>query len=173
MSEIQVNSAAQATSFWIAAALGAALCLLYDLLRLVRLIRRPSTAAAFVQDVLWWSAAAISTYIVMLVLSRGAVRAYILAGEALGLVACRLTLSRFLMRLFRPLARGINSAGRFIRRRILAPAAELLSKSLAALVPKVKKFRVFLKNLLKRLIYLVYNPHKCRKKSSAQKGDGK
>ena len=97
MSEIQVDAAAQGLTFALAAGVGAALCLLYDLFRVLRLCRRPGRVGAFAQDLAWWAAAALATYGLMLVRCKGQVRVFALLGEGAGFLAARLTLSKAVM----------------------------------------------------------------------------
>ena len=170
MSEIEVNAAGQVASFWIAAAVGVALCLLYDLLRIIRSLKRPGYTAAFVQDVLWSAVAAMITYIVMLVECSGAVRFYIFAGEALGFLACRLTLSRAVMFLSQPAIKALKSVYKFLKTKIISPLAAFVSKIAAFIFGHAKKIPIFLKKHLKRIMQLVYNRHKYKSDASAKRG---
>ncbi len=160
MSEIEVHFTEQAASFWIAAAVGAALCLLYDVFRILRLARRPSSLAAFFQDVAWFSVSAVVTYGLMLVRCKGEVRAYALLGEALGFVICRLTVSRALLAAAKPVIRWVRAAMKVLDKRVKAPCLSFIKKILSAVNKALKKFMQLLKNLLKRALYMVYNPHK-------------
>lgn len=155
MTEIQVDLSGQILTFWIAGAAGVGLCLVYDLFRLFRLLRRPSRVGVFVQDVLWWAVTALVTYGLLLVRCKGVVRLYALLGEAAGFLLCRGTLSRGLMAAARPAAGALHRLGGRCRRAArawLAPRKERLGAF-------AKKICEFLKNLLKRLRHLLYNFH--------------
>ncbi len=88
-----------------AAGMGAALCLLYDLFRILRLVFSSGKAVAFAEDVLWFSVAAIATYMLCLARCNGEVRSYIIIGEIIGFIICRLTASRGLMLAAKPTVR--------------------------------------------------------------------
>ena len=170
MNEIQVDIGGQIVTFWIAAALGAALCLVYDLFRIVRYGHRPSKWSAFFQDIAWWLICAVLTYGMMLVRCKGVVRIYALLGEGLGFVAFRLTASRLLLAVAKPVVRAVKAASAFVKRKVLAPLGALLRRITEKAVGFFKKFQKFLKNHLKRLLRLLYNPHSAHTKHKQSRG---
>lgn len=93
--------------------MGAVLCLLYDVFRILRMAFSPGKISAFIQDVLWFAIAAVATYMMCLARCRGEVRSYIVIGEVVGFVLFRLTVSRLLILAARPV---IRTAKRLIRK---------------------------------------------------------
>lgn len=170
MNEIQVDLAGQIATFWIAAALGAALCLLYDLFRILRYAHRPRKAAAFVQDVLWWCVCAVLTYGLLLVRCKGVVRFYALAGEVLGFAAFRATLSRAVLAAAKPVVRVCRGAFRWLRRCVAAPCCRFVKNAAKTAAQRLKIFLKILKKHLKRLLRLLYNPHSADTKRQRSKG---
>lgn len=157
MSGYQVDTYAQFITAVISAAAGGMLCLLYDLLRLIRYARRPSALAAFVQDVAWWIAATVVTGLILLVRCKGEVRFFALLGIGIGFVCCRFTLSVLLMKFGKIIIDAIKRLLRVIFNRILAPVLNGLSSFLSKLLKNSKKFVKSVKNLLKHSLLVVYN----------------
>lgn len=170
MSEIQVDIGGQIVTFWIAAALGAVLCLIYDLFRILRYAHRPSKWSAFRQDIVWWCICAVLTYGLMLVRCKGVVRIFALLGEGLGFAAFRFTVSRLLLAAAKPVVRGVNAVVRFVKRKVLAPIGVLLLRVSEKVGTIFKKFANFLKKHLKRLTRLLYNPHSTHTKHRQGRG---
>lgn len=170
MNEIQVDIGGQIVTFWIAAGLGAVLCLIYDLFRIARYGHRPSKWSAFLQDIAWWLICAVLTYGLLLVRCKGVVRIYALLGEGLGFVAFRLTASRLLLAAAKPVVRAVKAVVNFIKRKVLAPVGALLRRLAEKAVGFFKKFTNFLKKHLKRLLRLLYNPHSTHQKHQQSRG---
>ncbi len=168
MSEIQVDLNGQIVSFWIAVAVGAALCVLYDLFKFVRLLYRSSKTAVFVQDMAWWIITALATYVLLLVRCKGVVRSFVIIGEAVGFAAYRFTVSRVAERPIKKFAAAIRAAVRFVKTKIFAPVAAGFKKMSAKLAQVFKKFTNFFKKHLKQLAQLVYNRHMYGQKHSTK-----
>lgn len=109
----EISNPLQAGAFLAAVALGAALCLLYDLFRLDRLIFRRSTAAVVFADVLFWIIAAFAVFCLLLMTTNGQIRGFVLLAVLLGFVIWRLTASRLIDLLRRPLTRAIRRIRRW------------------------------------------------------------
>ena len=90
----EISLKGQLLSFAAALVLGAALCLFYDILRALRSTGFNSFAAVTVTDVFFWLTAAVLTFLLLLGLSGGEIRGYVLLGEAAGFMLCRVTLSK-------------------------------------------------------------------------------
>ncbi len=160
MSEIQVDLNGQIVSFWIAVALGAVLCVLYDVLKFARLVFRSGKTAVFVQDLAWWTVTALATYVLLLVRCKGVVRSYAVIGEVVGFAAYRFTVSRVAEKPLKKLALAVRAAARFVETKILAPITAAVKKIIRWIEKILKKFTNFLKNHLKQSVKMLYNPHK-------------
>lgn len=91
-----------------AAAFGVALGMLYDLFRVLRLLMRPKAAAVFVQDLLFFSIAALLMSIFVFTFHSGSLRLYIFACAAAGAALWYMTFGRVFYRLWRRVADKIR-----------------------------------------------------------------
>lgn len=90
-----IDVAFQTYTFLFSVALGALLCLLYDLLKALHLTCIKNVVAVFITDILFFIFAAMATYCFLILTSKGQVRMFVISGIALGFFTFRLTLSRF------------------------------------------------------------------------------
>ena len=157
MNGYQVDAYGQFITAVISAAAGVGLCLLYDILRLLRYARRPTVWQVFIQDVLWWLVATVATGVVLLVRCSGTVRVFALLGFVIGFLCCRFTLSLVLMKMGKKIIDVVKGLLKAVWSRILEP----VFKSVTALLEKkskiIKKFLKSVKNLLKDSVLVVYN----------------
>lgn len=160
MSEIQVDLNAQIVSFWIAVALGAVLCVLYDAFKFVRLLFRSGKTAIFAQDLAWWLITALVTYVLLLVRCKGVVRSYAVIGEVVGFAGYRFTVSRLTEKPLKKLAKILRAVYVYIKNRILLPVTAAVVKIIKWIEKIFKKFINFLKNHLKQSVKIVYNSRK-------------
>ena len=115
--------------------MGVILCLFYDLLRIFRLAVPPGKILAFFEDVLWFFIAAVVTYLVCLAKCNGEVRSYVLIGEGVGFLLCRLTLSRGIMTVAKPSVRTIKKLVRRVKKALL----HFLTPIISRLTEKIQK----------------------------------
>lgn len=112
MWEISVKD--QSLAFLLSCALGAVLCLCYDVLRSLRSVRTFGNIAVFFQDILFSVFAAFITFCFLLAVTAGMLRGYVFVGITIGAVFTRLTISHlffaFLSYLFRMFLRGYTAA---------------------------------------------------------------
>lgn len=165
MTGYQVTNSAQFTTTLISAAVGIVLCLMYDILRIIRMAHRPSVIQAFIQDVLWWLSAAVLTYGLLLVRCNGSVRAYPLIGETVGFLSCRFTLSVLIMRVAKVLVAFFGRVNRAFKCKVAAPVCRAAGRLASFVSEKLKKLGKIVKNLLKHTGSIVYNHVKSRKVS--------
>lgn len=157
MSGYQVDAYAQFITALIAAGAGMALCLAYDLLRLIRYACRPSVVGAFVQDIVWWLLATVTTCLVLLTRCSGTVRFYPLLSMAVGFITCRFTVSLILMRLGKQIVDIIKGIIGWINQKVFAPIIRLIASVSSKFTKIIKKFIKTVKNLLKDSGLVVYN----------------
>lgn len=91
----------QLTVFGLSILLGCGLGVLYDVFRLLRLLVRFGPAAIFLQDLLFWLAAALLTFFYIFAANSGQIRWFILFGALLGAVIYHLTLGEMVIRFLR------------------------------------------------------------------------
>lgn len=155
-------------TFCAAFVLGAALCLLYDVFRVFRVASAPTNAAAFVQDVVFFVVGAFATYCLLLARCDGIVRGYALIGEILGFVAFRVTVSRLIMGVAKPIVKTIKKAAAWIKKKILHPIEDKIKKITKKIVLLLLNIQKKIKNLLKLLAKRVYNHRKRRVQQKAK-----
>lgn len=88
----------QLTVFMLSLGAGFVLGLLYDAVRIVRLIVPGGKATVIVFDMLFFALSAFLSFLFILAVNKGYVRAYILLGEALGFVLFMLTFGAAVLR---------------------------------------------------------------------------
>ena len=91
-----------------AALFGVGLAVLYDVFRILRLLLRPSKGRVFVQDLIFFSLAALLTSIFVYTFHSGKLRLYIFACAAAGAALWYMTLGRIFYRLWRRVADRIR-----------------------------------------------------------------
>ncbi len=84
-------------SFLVALISGAIYCSFYDLFRAYRYVIKCRTLSVFFQDIFFWLTVALSTFLLMLSLCGGEIRAFMILGQLSGFVICRITVSRILL----------------------------------------------------------------------------
>lgn len=149
----------QLFGFAVSIAAGFLLGALYDVLRIWRDFLHSQRRAVFFQDFFYMVLCAFFTFLLALALSDGAVRFYLLAGEAVGWFVYYFTVGQVTSRLFRllsgllyryvfdPLGRLLKRGARWLRKK-----AKIFTKSL-------KKRAADWKKRLKHRGKLVYNRH--------------
>ncbi len=157
MNGYQVDAYGQFITAVISAAAGVGLCLLYDLLRLLRYARHHTTLQVFVQDVLWWLVATVVTGVVLLVRCSGIVRFFALLGLLVGFLSCRFTLSLVLMKLGKKVIDVVKAFLKAVWSIILEPIFKSARSLLGKISKIIKKFLKSVKNLLKDSVLVVYN----------------
>lgn len=91
----EINNISQAVSFLYSIILGIFFSAFYDIFRSLRLLKKQTTLAVFLQDIIYFLIIAIVTFICLLSLTNGEVRAYILIGILLGFLLFLFTISKF------------------------------------------------------------------------------
>ena len=100
----EISSFSQVSASFFAFLLGAGLSLFYDIIRSLRKIGFKSFLIVFLGDILFSFLSAVITFMFLLIFTNGATRAFVLFFEAIGFIACRVTISKvflkFLMLIF-------------------------------------------------------------------------
>lgn len=154
----------QLYSLFLSCGFGFFLGVYYDVFRVIRLIMRSGKRSVFFQDLLFFSTAAVFTFLFALIVTAGALRWYLFVGELIGFFAYYFTIGRvvaafaervcaLILRLWRGLWLGIFWPFRMLGRLLRRPAAVLKEKIQNA----GKKAVLFFKKGLKRAASVVYN----------------
>ena len=116
--------------------LGAALAVLYDVVRAVRMTVRAGRIHVMISDILFFTVCGMITSLFALPFNKGDVRAFILFGESVGFLAYRLTLGAIMGKVYAFFARAIRS---FVQktRNFLEKIFNFLLKAIVGLVYNV------------------------------------
>ena len=95
----EISNSFQLFSFLISLVFGAVYCLAYDFIRALRQSRDISDLTVFIQDIIYFTLISFVTFFLLMALSNGEVRGYIIIGIILGFSICFVTLSRFTLKL--------------------------------------------------------------------------
>ena len=116
----------QACAFLYSCAFGAALSILYDLFRLVRMLTGAGRVLTAALDLFYFFACGVFTFAFIMAVTGGEVRGYIYFGELLGWLLYHLTLGNLFVKFLALLAKGISRLleGVFRPVRVLMDKAE-------------------------------------------------
>lgn len=109
----EISNLGQSTAFLWAMMLGGGLSVVYDLFRLDRLIFKRSVLSVALADILFFIISSISVFCLLLITTNGQIRAFILGGVLLGFLFFRLTFSKLMDWLLKPIKKAVN----FIRKK--------------------------------------------------------
>lgn len=90
----EIDSSFQAVSFLYSVLFGVGYCLFYDLFRAFRKLYKPTAFSVFFEDLIYFLIISILTFLLLMSLSNGEVRGYIIFGIAVGFAVCYFTVSR-------------------------------------------------------------------------------
>ncbi|MBQ4120173.1 MAG: spore cortex biosynthesis protein YabQ [Clostridia bacterium] len=152
----EINNTSQAISFLYSIILGILFAIIYDFFRSLRKCKQHTILLVFIEDILYFLILAVITFIFLLALTNGQVRAYILIGILLGFLLFVLTLSKyyiivmcFLLKLFFKLL-DLISKGFYI----------IIGKMDCFITDFFKNTLKCLKKGLKKLVCLLYTNKK-------------
>ncbi len=93
----EINNTLQMISFARSVFLGIILCLIYDILRIVRASFDFGKLTIFFQDILFSVFSSLVTFLFLLSLTNGEIRAFVIVGMGVGFLISRLTISRIFL----------------------------------------------------------------------------
>ena len=146
-----ISLSAQTAYFLWSLVLGAALGVLYDVIRAARMVLRAGKIHVLISDIIFFAVCGVITSLFALPFNKGNVRGFILFGEAVGFLSYRLTLGS-----------------------VMGKVYAITACKLRGFVQKIRKIleKIF-KYLLKAIVGLVYNVgveiDKSRKKAAEKK----
>lgn len=118
--------AEQTVVFLQACLLGAALGMVYDVFRILRIAFPARPGVVFFQDVFFWVICTLTTFFFVLSSLDGVVRVFLIAGELLGGVLYHFTLGEVVMRLAHAIIAGIKTLLQLLHRFLLRPVVRLI-----------------------------------------------
>lgn len=131
-----ISLSAQTAYFFWSLVMGAALSVLYDIVRAVRMAIRAGKSHIIISDVLFFTVCGVLTSLFALPFNKGDVRGFILFGEAVGFLAYRLTIGAVMGKVYAFLARIFQSFVQKIRK-ILEKIFNYLLKAIGFLLYNV------------------------------------
>ena len=146
MWQVSINS--QIVSFLISVLFGVGYSVFYTFFKGIRAAKKYSAIAIFFQDIIFFIVIAFVTFLMLLALSNGQVRSYLLFGILLGFCAFYFTLSNLFSRLISAVIKAFRS--------ILLRFKGVLSKIFTFFSKKAKKIAKILKKPLKAVGKMVY-----------------
>ncbi len=171
MTGYQVDLGSQYYTTLSALLVGAALCLIYDFFRIIRMLRRWSSVSVFFQDVLYWIIVSIAVYGMLLVCCNGVARFYPIASALCGFLVCRLTLSRLVMLASSSVIGAVKWVLCLLNRVAFAPVSQLFVIIGQKILDFIKKTAYFFKKLLKDKASIVYNHLKLHRRRNSSESE--
>lgn len=161
---MEISVSEQALDFLLACLLGVGLGVLYDVFRIIRLALWHGKLIVAIQDILFWTAAAVCTFLFQLVNSDGQIRFYILLGELLGFTVYYFTVGILVFSASRLIIDLIKRILRFLYRILIRPFVKVfvfIFQKIKALfvhiISKCKKLKHFCKIRLHKKDVSLYN----------------
>ena len=168
---MEISITHQCQTFLYALLLGAALSLLYDVFRFLRLILPEQNWRIALEDIIYCLLCAFFTVYFALEWEQGRLRSYLLLGEFLGWILCHFTLGQLLYDAAKRIIFCIERLFHWIWKHFLRPIAKLLQGFLSFFAgigkfveKNCKKLSLQLKFFLKRRGLLLYNLIKLEKR---------
>ena len=164
---MEISVADQTVTFFLSILLGAGLCIIFDVFRVIRLLGVRQLVTIVIEDVAFFIICAVLTFLFMLIRSDGQVRWFILAGELIGAVFYNLTISGMVIFVIKKLIEAGYAVIIFANRKIISPILSLIGRVFKKIAPKGKKIARFSKKIPKKFKYslkqvhqMMYNQHK-------------
>ncbi len=158
-------------SFLVAAATGAALCVIYDFFRVLRIAFKTKPITIFFEDLLYAIIYALITFCILLLRCSGTLRFFIFAGEGVGFILFRITFSRCIIFVFSKIINGAKICVFWARNTLLKPVLKVFSKYHKIIIKKGKKVKEIIKKSLQHIKGLLYNVNnKNKEENSSEKG---
>ncbi len=96
---MEITLFSQTTFFLLSILLGAALSLLFDVIRVVNAVLKDNLRRVFFEDIFYFIISAVVTFIYILIVNMGEIRIYIIVGEIIGWVLYRFTIGNFIFKI--------------------------------------------------------------------------
>lgn len=149
----EINNGFQLISVFRAAVLGGGFCLFYDILRAIRKHGADSYYSVLFQDLIYFLVCAPITFIFLLALTNGELRAYFFISLAVGFLLTRITVSILFLKLAFFIFSVIIKCYKFFKKVLNSFSVKITSTFNTIsdfLIKKVKKTLIYTKKLLKK-----------------------
>lgn len=97
----EINNLSQLAGFANSFFFGCIFCVVYDIFRAVRAVAKQSTWAVFTEDIIYSLICAVAAFCLLLSVTGGELRVFVIFGLGCGFAAFRMTLSRFFLFVFK------------------------------------------------------------------------
>ncbi|MBR0465987.1 MAG: spore cortex biosynthesis protein YabQ [Clostridia bacterium] len=156
----EISNKGQIINLLYSLSLGGIFCLCYDFLRAFRYCFRSKTLFYFFSDLLFFALSGVVTFLLLLALTYGEIRGYVILGILLGFVLFRIIFSKITLWLFIKLWSFILKLLSFVSKLNAALCRKIISG-----INFIKTyFSKVYKKLLKKGHTVLYNREKCEKK---------
>jgi spore cortex biosynthesis protein YabQ len=118
---MEISISAQTYVFLYAVALGAILCAVYDIFRILRVVFPPNMFVALFQDVVYFIISAVICYAYILICNSGEIRWFILFGALIGWIIYYCTIGELVIRSAKAITAFLGKVIRFIFRILAWP----------------------------------------------------
>lgn len=118
---MEISVTEQTLVFLAACAFGAVLGAFYDVFRVFRVAVPCPRVVIFLQDVLYWAVCAVATFLFILCVNGGVVRAFVIGGELIGAVLYYFTIGWLVLRSAKAIIAALRAFFRFVARLIARP----------------------------------------------------
>ena len=119
--------------------LGAILCAVYDVFRIIRIAFGGKTVAVFIEDILFSIIALVLTFIFVVAFNNGELRFFVLIGELIGFIAYYFTVGKLTILFSKTLISTLKKTMRFILKPLVKIFRSILKKSSKKPRPNSKK----------------------------------
>ncbi|MEG1993967.1 MAG: spore cortex biosynthesis protein YabQ [Oscillospiraceae bacterium] len=143
-----INIQIQLADFVLGIILGAGIGLAYDAFRILRKAIKTSNFFVFIEDVLFFFLAGITTFNFLLETNMGKIRFYILFAELIGMLIYFATLSKIIMGVSNQIILFVKSFLRLIKKLVLLPLLRLLVRIIYILAIPI----IYIYNIINKLI---------------------
>lgn len=151
---LDFSNSQQMTTFLLSIALGAALCLIYDIVRFLMSSFKYGGVAVFFSDVLFFVVAGIVTFVFFVLFSKGTVRFYVFLGEGIGFLFFRILFSKIVRGTLKFINQTICKLIELLTRpifRLYKILVNLLRKSVRRSKRQMRKFLNLFKESLNKM----------------------
>lgn len=140
---MELTFAQQSTAFLFSLLLGLSLGAFYEAIRFIRICFNLEKAGVIISDIIFMLCSSIALFLFSLAFLLGFVRIYVIAGCFLGFLFFKLTVGRFLAKVYCPVISFFKKISRKIRKKIKNFTKKLLKNGYNILYNISKKIRIF------------------------------
>ncbi len=109
----EISNATQVMNFLYSIALGVIFAIIYDIFRSIRVVKVHSAIMVFLEDIFYFSIISTATFIFLLAVTYGEIRAFVIIGIGIGFLLFFLTLSRYFLKILTYIFNSISSLFKF------------------------------------------------------------